>query len=417
MWKWERGSTVPDLYQTSPYLTCISAGDLSPVVYAIDELEPVVPDVTPVPGAAFGVIALDRTVAWHADPAGLDVLERAAPSPISRQSLAQAHGDAIVSDLIARKWLQRPDQLCMEYVLTTAQIEVTAHCNWGCRFCPVSRDPKPSATMPMLLFDEILSKLAVHDAMRYVTFHFYNEPTLDRFFVDRVFALRAYGLRLRLFTNASHLSSEKIDALVRSDVLDVLVVNLPSLREDEFRELTQSRTHDKSIRSLDAAADAGLPVRIAVNACDEQSADRVARLRERYEPRGIPVNPTITSDRAGAVDGRYNQDIRIKGPLRGCGWPVNHAHFSVRGNMFICCNDYYQREVFGNIGSGSVDDIMTSQAAVRARRRVFGVAEAPDHFLCRSCHDQLKDFPLRQFRPLASFPVSAPRACKGREYA
>ena len=302
----------------------------------------------------------------------------------------------------------------MEYLLTTAQIEVTAHCNWGCRFCPVSRDPKPSATMPMPLFEEILQKLAPYGTLRYVTFHFYNEPTLDHFFIDRIFALRAYGMRLRLFTNASHLTSDKIDALRRSGVLDVLVVNLPSLREDEFRELTQSRTRDKSVRNIDAAAEAGLPVQIAVNGFDQQSADRVTKLRERYEARNIPVRTTLTSDRAGAVTGRYNRAIRIEGPLRGCGWPVNHAHFSVCGDMFICCNDYYQREIFGNISSGSIDDIMTSAAAVRARRRVFGVAEAPVDYICRGCHDQLADFPLRQFRPLASFPMSGPQVC-GRE--
>jgi hypothetical protein len=120
------------------------------------------------------------------------------------------------------------------------------------------------------------------------------------------------------------------------------------------------------------------------------------------------VVQTLTADRAGALRGSYHQGVYIDGPLRGCAWPVSHAHFSVTGDMFICCNDYYQREVFGNIRSGSVHEIMTGPAAVLARRRVFGVATAPADYLCRSCHDQLPDFPRRQFRPLASFPVPIP---------
>jgi hypothetical protein len=396
---------VSDLLQTSAYLTCIAAGDASPIVYAIDELEPLSPDVTPPHGAAFGVIGLDRTVAWHTDPTALEALQHAAAAPVARRSLIETYGIGVVSDLVGRGWLQRPDELCTEYLLTTAQIEVTAHCNWGCKFCPVSVERKPSATMPMPLFEEIIEKISPYDTIRYVTFHFYNEPTLDRFFDERIAVLRKHRLLLRLFTNASHLTENRIQTLQRSGVLDRLVVNLPALREEEFRALTQSKTHARSLQNIDTAIAYGLRVGIVVNGAGQDASRRLGELRKRYEARGVPVNSSLISDRAGTVTGRYNQAIRVEGRLRGCGWPVNHAHFSVRGDMFICCNDYYQRETFGNIRSGSVHEIMTSPAALQLRRRVFGVADAPGDYVCRSCHDQLKDFPLRQFRPLASFPA------------
>lgn len=312
-----------------------------------------------------------------------------------------------MSDLVGRGWLQHPDLLCLEYLLTTAQIEVTAHCNWGCRFCPVSQDRKLPATMPMPLFEEIIAKIVPLGTIRYVTFHFYNEPTLDRFFDERVAVLRQCRLRLALFTNASHLTEGKIDVLKRSGVLCRLAINMPALSESEFRALTQSRTHARSVRHIDLAIEAGLPVEIVVNGSGENFSDHVTALRERYAMRGIPVRASLISDRAGTLAGVYNQAVRIDGPLRGCGWPVNHAHFSVTGDMFICCNDYYQREKFGNIRSGSVHEIMTGSAAVLARRRVFGVVNAPDDYLCRSCHDQLDAFPLRQFRPPASFPLTS----------
>ncbi|MGH8900595.1 MAG: radical SAM/SPASM domain-containing protein [Egibacteraceae bacterium] len=361
--------------------------------------------MTPPDGAVFGVIGLNRTVVWHTDAAARDALQQAAPTPVKRQALADAYGAGVVADLVGRGWLQHPDELCTEYLLTTAQIEVTAHCSWSCRFCPVSVARKPSATMPMALFEEIIRKISVYDTIRYVTFHFYNEPTLDRFFDERVAVLREHRLLLRLFTNASHLTDDKIEVLKRSGVLDRLVVNLPALQEEEFRALTQSKTRATSLRNLDAAIEHDLPVGIVVNGATEDISRRLAELRERYGPQGVPVNPTLLSDRAGTVVGSYNQAIRIEGPLRGCGWPVNHAHFSVSGEMFICCNDYYQRETFGNIRSESVHEIMTSPQALLVRRRVFGVANAPNDYVCRSCHDQLADFPLRQFRPLASFPI------------
>lgn len=403
---------LSDLLQTSRYLTCFSAGDSSLIVYAIDELEPRSPNVKPPDGATFGIIGLDRNVVWHTDLTALEALQHAAKAPVALRSLIESYGIHVVSDLIDRGWLQRPDELCTEYLLTTAQIEVTTHCNWGCSFCPVSQDRKPSATMPMPLFEEIIEKISPYDTIRYVTFHFYNEPTLDPFFDERVAVLQEHRMMLRLFTNASHLTENKIETLKRSGVLYQLLVNLPALEEKDFRVLTQSNSHARALHNLDAAIESGLPVEIAVNGADEELSHRVRELREWFEVRGVQVKPTFLSDRAGTLTGRYNQAIRITGPLRGCAWPVNHAHFSVTGDMFICCNDYYQRETFGNIRSGSVHDIMTSPAAVLTRRRVFGVADTPANYLCRSCHDQLLDFPRQQFRPLANFPV---HVCFGRQ--
>lgn len=399
------GAPVPDLLQTSPYFTCVAAGDDSGIVYAIDEREPVAPVVTPPQGAAFGVIGLDRVCSWYSDLRGLEALQQAASAPVSRQALIDEHGATVVSDLVDRGWLQAPDDLCRDYLLTTAQIEVTAHCNWGCRFCPVSLDRKPSATMPLGLFEEIIRKLEPYDTIRYVTFHFYNEPTLDCHFTERIAILGQYGRELSLSTNASGLTAGKIQTLKTSGIVRQLIVNLPSLRQGEFEALTQSKSLTLSLRNVDAAIEAGLPVALVVNGQGTDRQRRVDALRSRFDPLGVSVNATLTSDRAGSVAGDYDQHVRIDGPLRGCSWPVNHAHFSVTGDMFICCNDYYQRETFGNIQSGSIHEIMTSPAAVLMRRRVFGVVDAPMDYVCRSCHDQLLDFPRRQFRPLARFPV------------
>ncbi|GAB1643544.1 radical SAM/SPASM domain-containing protein [Krasilnikovia sp. MM14-A1259] len=404
---------MSDLLQVSPYLTCFPSGEASQIVFAVDELEPVTPEVNPPSGAAFGVIGLSREVAWHNDVRALDALHAASRSAVDRRSLEADFGVAVVADLVGRGWLQRPANLCHEYLLTTAQIEVTAHCNWGCRFCPVSVDRKPSATMPMDLYEEIVEKVAVHDTIRYVTFHFYNEPTLDRFFEERLHVLARHGLRLRLFTNASNLTERKIAELRDTGVLHRLVVNLPALDEQAFAKLTQSRTYARTVGNLDAALAAGLPTDIVVNGIGSEGERHVADLRSRYEPLGVNVNATLVSDRAGAVAGEYNQSVRIAGRLTGCAWPVNHAHFSVKGDMFICCNDYYQREVFGNIRQGTLHEIMTSPLAVKIRRRVFGVEDAPDDYICRTCHDQLPEFPRRQFRPLATFPVLAGCARSG----
>ena len=103
--------------QTSPYLTCVLPGQPSPVVYMTDTLGPEYPVITEPGDAAFGVIGLDRRVAWHRDPAGLTALEAAAGDPVPSAELMERFGSARIADLVARGWLQAPADLCAEYRL------------------------------------------------------------------------------------------------------------------------------------------------------------------------------------------------------------------------------------------------------------------------------------------------------------
>jgi len=401
-------SEWPNQLQTSPYLTLVRPGKSARVIYVTDTRGPEYPELSPpTTGAVFGVIGLDRSVVWHDSHHALLALESAALDPVDTTYLVAEYGRRTIGDLMAREWLQAPSSLCTEYRLLTAQIEVTAHCNWGCQFCPVAADPKPRETMSMPLFGEIIDKLKPHTNIRFVTFHFFNEPTLDPHFEDRVRLLAESGLKLSLSTNLSALTPGKIKLLTDTGVLHHLVVNLPSENDVEFQRLTGSRTLTISQRNLERAIEAGWPITIAVNGTGDDLRRNVRKLRERYSARGVEVRPTLTCDRAGAVGGHYNQAVHITGRLRGCSWPLNHAYFSVRGDLFICCNDYYQREVYGNIRDGTLHDVMVHPRAVKLRRRVFGVEDAPKDYICRTCHDQELDFPHRQFRPVATFPISA----------
>lgn len=375
-----------------------------PVRYLTDTFGATYPTREPPPsGTAFGVVGLDRNVAWHPNAHMRDLLLHCAPAPVPSLTASARFGSDLVEEAVRRDWLQDPDALCRDYHLRSGEIEVTAHCNWGCDFCPVSSDPKPRQTMPMDLFEEITQKLADLGTVEYVTFHFFNEPTLDKHFNERLEVLAGHGLPLALYTNASGLNESKIEALRRHGVLRHLIVNLPTADETRFTELTRSRTHSRTMANLEKAIDAGFPVQIVVNGVGEARDRDLLDLRERYQPLGAEVVPTMTCDRAGDVGGEYRQDIQIQGRLTGCGWPLAHGNFSVRGDLFLCCNDYYQREVFGNIRDSSLDEIMRGDTAVALRRKVFGVAEAADDFICRRCHNQTLDFTGREFRPIATF--------------
>ncbi|WP_405183677.1 radical SAM protein (plasmid) [Nocardia sp. NBC_01377] len=373
-------------------------------MYLTDTFGPTYPrGDPPCAETVFGIVGLDRRIVWQSDPVVLELLVEAAPRPRDARALTHRFGQARVSDLVRRGWLEVPQDLCRDYRLVSGEIEVTAHCNWGCRFCPVATDPKPHRTMDMPLFGEIVAKLAAHGTIDYVTFQFFNEPTLDRHFTDRLTVLADHGLELALYTNASALTPTKIAALRDRGVLRHLIVNLPSVDPEQFAALTGSRSYEATTANLRTAIDAGFRVQIVVNGLGEQLTHNLAQIQRRYLPLGVEVTASATCDRAGEIGGEYFQNMHTRGRLTGCGWPVHHANISVTGELFLCCNDYYQRERFGNIGDGSIHDLMSSEAAVLLRQKVFGVAESATDFVCRRCHNQALDYPGREFRPIATF--------------
>ncbi|MFJ5546753.1 radical SAM/SPASM domain-containing protein [Streptomyces sp. NPDC093225] len=347
-------------------------------------------------------MGLDRRIVWHDDAEVLQLLRHAAGTPRTQGELAARFGAVRVASAVRRGWLQDPAVLCREYRLVSGEIEVTAHCNWGCASCPVATDPKPRRTMPMDLFNEVVDKLHTAGAS-YVTFQFFNEPTLDRYFTDRLQVLAGYGMPLALYSNASALTAAKISDLKRTGVLKHLIVNIPSVDEAEFAALTGSRSYRHTMTNTEAALRADLPVQVVVNGVGERLERNLAGVQERFVPLGAEVYASLTCDRAGELSGEYAQSVNVEGRLSGCGWPVQHVNISVAGELFLCCNDYYQREVFGHIGDGTIDELMSSEQAVALRRKVFGVDDAPDDFLCRRCHNQQPDFPGRDFRPIATF--------------
>lgn len=395
------------MLQTCPYITAVYPNSGSPVVYMTDTLGVEYPDISaPSLDSKYGIINLDRSVIWRENLEELKLLEYAAPKAVEENNLINKYGHKVVSELKFLGWLKKENDLCKEYFCHSVQIEITTHCNWACKFCPVSVSPKPKSVMNIDTFEDIVRKASVYKTIRFATFHFYNEPMLDPLFNDRIKILKKYNMKLTLSTNASALTKKKVDLLKNSNVVHVIWINLPSVEEDKFCNLTQSKSYKQCVRNIEYLATTGLPTRITVNGVGKEIKADTQGVINKFSELGIDVFHASTCDRAGALkDTKYDQGVFVPGRLSGCSWPLNHPYFAVNGDIFMCCNDYYQSERFGNIKDGSIHDLMTSERAVELRRKIFGVSNAPKNFLCRYCHDQTLSFVERQFRPLASFPL------------
>ncbi|HEV7519322.1 MAG TPA: SPASM domain-containing protein, partial [Thermoanaerobaculia bacterium] len=65
--------------------------------------------------------------------------------------------------------------------------------------------------------------------------------------------------------------------------------------------------------------------------------------------------------------------------------PLQHLHITPRGLCVLCCEDYDEKYVVGDLAQQSVDEVLRGPELARMRRWVYGLEEAPRDFICRGC--------------------------------
>jgi hypothetical protein len=117
-------------------------------------------------------------------------------------------------------------------------------------------------------------------------------------------------------------------------------------------------------------------------------------IRERFAGSLFNVHYYEVMDRAGAVPiGMHPAKSHKK--LCGCeqtgSRPVQWVHVNPLGQCVLCCQDYHDKYVVGDLHEESLDAILSGEKMALLRRWVYGVEEAPDDFICRNCIYALTD--------------------------
>lgn len=269
-------------------------------------------------------------------------------------------------------------------------IETHTDCNWRCEYCPVQYSKLQKNIMEMDLFDNILSKAKDYGKIEIVGLNFYNEPTLDPYFDDRLERIHKMSFQLNLYTNGSGLNMKKLRRLKDMGNLHNIYFNLPSLDETEFRSMTGSNCYAHTISIIDSAIKIGLNVVLSIQGEGISWKNNINRIRSKY---GDRVNEPLsifstwkTDDRAGNLQNKYNRHIQITDEyLLGCRDLINALYVDVNGNVLLCYNDFHKEYIIGNIRQLSISELLSNTRAQELRRMIFGGAEANDDLICRKC--------------------------------
>ena len=314
---------------------------------------------------------------------------------ITLEKLCELYGVDMVSDLLEKKLLLFEDEIWITTNIEYLEIETSTHCNYRCEYCPVALHPRKIEYMSMELFDEIITKAENSKKIKAVTLHSYNEPTIDKYFEERVLRLAKSKIKLWLHTNGSDLDDKKIELLKDSNVLSRVIFNLPSLDEQIFEKMTGYPHFSTTIKNIDNAVEKGLPVRFSVQGTLDEVKHNYPAIKNKYGDLAGDIADHInkytgySSDRAGILKNKYARNIDIKEKyLYGfCDQMLTWLHISINGDIYICFNDYFQNEVCGNITNGKIDELSQCEKAQNLRKMIYGYKEASDNLICRKCKD------------------------------
>lgn len=314
---------------------------------------------------------------------------------------ALAEGEADVSTLseqawdrlVREAWIVLPgDDVSTRHRLKIVSLETNSVCNQACYFCPVSVDPREDAVMPDAMFTSILEQLrSFRGTLDAIFLQSYNEPTVDRRFVRHVKEIMAAGLPVAVLTNCSGLTPARVDEILEAGPLRYLSVNFSTMDAARYAADRGRDQADLVLRHLDYMKSLRVADEMKILVLgrgDETHRMDFDEISSRFAGSNFLVESHDVMDRAGYFEFGLKPEEPIRN-LRGCenigSRPIEHLHITPRGLCVLCCEDYDETYVVGDLARETILEVLEGPEMARMRRWVYGIEEAPADFICRRC--------------------------------
>ena len=289
--------------------------------------------------------------------------------------------------LLREGWLVEANTgLHARFRLKYVSLEGQTTCNQRCSFCPVSLGPRDEHVMDLDLYERIASQLVDFPHLEGVFMNHYNEPTVNRDFLEHVRILNEHSLPIALLTNATGLSPKRCEAVMERGGVAYLCVNLSTVDREEYAA-ERSRDHlPMVLKHLDHIATHPVAPRMEIVVLG--ATESYERVREHFDGTPFVVRDAEKMDRAGAM----SEGLSLAAPIRNLGGcmqtgsrPLQHLHVNAYADCILCCQDYRGGYVAGNLAHQTVREVLEGAEMARLRRWTYGLEEAPDDFICRKC--------------------------------
>ena len=234
------------------------------------------------------------------------------------------------------------------FMFRAVELEINSMCNRTCGYCPNISDKRPLGYMEESLFFKIIDELAAIDYDGRISYHFYGEPLLDK--------------RLPRFVEQTRKRVPKSYTEVYS--------NGDFLTLDKFREYIRLGLDNFLITQHDNCIPPNLQ-----NILDNLKPEEKQHLVIRF------AKDRFMNNRSGLIT---TLNV-VNEPLHAaCDWPLTSMVVTMAGNVVLCCNDYYETEVVGNLMKQSLREVWTGPR-FEMFRRALSRGDRTVSPLCEKC--------------------------------
>ena len=295
--------------------------------------------------------------------------------------------------LMAEGWLVKDEPgLERRYRLKYVALETHTVCNQSCYFCPVAYAPRDAYFMQTRLYERLVDELTDYrETLEGVFLMNYNEPTVDKRFVEQCKSLLRANLAAGVNSNGSGLTPQKVDALVEAGPLRYLSINLSTMDREKYRRDRGKDQLPKILENLDYVKDRPIAEEMVIAVLgtgDAQHRLDYERIQQRYGTSRFQVNYAEIMDRAGHLEVGHKPDSENP-VLRGCenigSRPLQHLHINPYGKCVFCCEDYDEQHIVGDLTGSTLEEVLTGDPLAKLRRQAYGLESSPDDFLCKGC--------------------------------
>jgi hypothetical protein len=193
-----------------------------------------------------------------------------------------------------------------------------------------------------------------------------------------------------VLSNASGLTPAKVDSIMSAGQLRYLCINLSTLDRERYAHDRGGDHLNAVLRHVDYMRDKPVALQMRIIVLGQNDAVHQSdfeAIRDRFAGSRFEVEKFEVMDRAGWLDVGLRTEKVTK--LGGCDLvgsrPIQHLHITPAGKCVLCCQDYDENYVVGDLNRSTIDEVLAGDEMAKMRRWIYGVEEAPDDFICRTC--------------------------------
>lgn len=285
---------------------------------------------------------------------------------------------------------------------THVQIQTSPACGADCTICPHPEKSPQWSNGPMsdALFERVVDQLR-GQPVEYLCPYLMADGLSDRKIFDRIAALRDAlpDTHFEVSTTGMYLAPKIADRLLQAP-LNELRISSHGINAADYARTMPGVHFDRAMANIRRFIErwrVHQPYELSiVSLWGLWSRQREAEIEAFWARLGVPLSRWRVISRGKQVDLTiFGDGSPDPTGYSGATWDPPYTcrfqrdthwlHILSDGRVALCCMDYSQQEILGDVSTQTIDEIWTGSAYARVRAQVRGDLPADANFLCSRC--------------------------------